>query len=78
MQPENYQFLKANEERLAFIRLNPEWYRKLAREPGQQVQFDKEMKRFFGKTPIQRVEKVGNQLQMVNMLIQMAKVMKEE
>ncbi|SEB17120.1 YlbE-like protein [Thalassobacillus cyri] len=78
MQPENYQFLKANEERLAFIRLNPEWYRKLAREPGHQVQFDKEMKHFFGKTPIQRVEKVGNQLQMVNMLIQMAKVMKEE
>ncbi|WP_028782659.1 YlbE-like family protein [Thalassobacillus devorans] len=78
MQPENYRFLQADEERLAFIRLNPEWYRKLARDPGKQVQFDKEMKRFFGKTPIQRVEKVGNQLQMINMLIQMAKAMKEE
>ncbi|GGC80430.1 hypothetical protein GCM10007216_08740 [Thalassobacillus devorans] len=78
MQAENYRFLQENEERLAFIRMNPEWYRKLTRDPGQQTVFDKEMKRFFGRTPIQRVEKIGNQLQMMNMLVQMARAMKDE
>ncbi|MBM7552879.1 YlbE-like family protein [Thalassobacillus pellis] len=77
MQPEVYQFLKNNEERIAFIRLNPEWYRKLTRDPTQYMKFDKEMKYFFGKTSIQRIERIGNQLQMMNMLIHMAKAMKD-
>ncbi|MFD1018053.1 YlbE-like family protein [Thalassobacillus hwangdonensis] len=77
MQPNTYHYLTENEERLAFIRLHPEWYRKLTRDPEQITEFEKEMKYFFGRTPVQRIEQFGNRLQMMNMLIQMAKIMKE-
>lgn len=77
MQPKVYQFLQTRPELLQFIRLNPEWYRKLMRDPDQLNALECNAKVFYGRTVPQRIEKFGDQLQMVSMLIQMAGAMKD-
>lgn len=53
------------------------WYRYLSRDPDRVSELNKESKKFYGKTFPQQVEKVGNQVHMVNMLIQFAGAMKD-
>lgn len=77
MQTSTYQYLQQNPKLANFVRYNPMWYRYLSRDPDRVSELNKESKKFYGKTFPQQVEKVGNQVHMVNMLIQFAGAMKD-
>ncbi|MFB4167614.1 YlbE-like family protein [Virgibacillus sp. JSM 102003] len=77
MQTSTYQYLQQNPKLANFVRYNPVWYRYLSRDPYRVSELHKESKKFYGKTIPQQVEKIGNQVQMVNMLIQFAGAMKD-
>ncbi|WP_164669117.1 YlbE-like family protein [Virgibacillus doumboii] len=77
MQASVYQYLQQNPRLANFVRYNPEWYRYLSRNPYSLYEMEKEAKKFYGKTIPQQVEKIGNQVQMVNMLVQFAGAMKD-
>ncbi|MFD1360228.1 YlbE-like family protein [Lentibacillus salinarum] len=77
MQPFTYQYLQENPELAKFVRLNPVWYRYLTREPHRIQELEKASKQFYGKTFSQQVDKIGSHVQMVNMLINFAGVMKD-
>ncbi|MCT2538083.1 YlbE-like family protein [Aquibacillus koreensis] len=77
MQPSLYKYLQGRNDLLHFIRQNPQWYRRLTRNPDQLEALEREAKVFYGKTVPQRIEKVSSQIQMVSMLMQMAGAMKD-
>ncbi|MBM7572259.1 YlbE-like family protein [Aquibacillus albus] len=77
MQPGLYEFLQSRPDLLQFVRLNPQWYRELTRDPNKIPVMEQEAKVFYGKTVPQRIEKVSNQIQMISMLLQMAGTMKD-
>lgn len=77
MQPGVYQYLESNEELIRFIRMNPSWYRKITRNPSIIPTMEQEAKYYFGKTTTQKIERFSNQLQMIQMLMQMAHAMKD-
>ncbi|MCD5322562.1 MULTISPECIES: YlbE-like family protein [Pontibacillus] len=77
MQPGVYQYLNNRPDLVHFIRQNPKWYRKITRDPSVLVGMEEEAKYYFGKTTTQKMERMTNQLQMVQMLMQMAQAMKE-
>lgn len=72
-----YQFLQKNPDVANFIRYHPVWYRYLSRDPHRVYELVDEANEFYGKTFPQRLEKLSNQVQMVNMLIQIAGSMKD-
>ncbi|WP_067728262.1 YlbE-like family protein [Oceanobacillus damuensis] len=71
------QYLKQNPASAAFVRYNPIWYRYLSRNPGRIREMEKEAKIFYGKTFPQQLENLNNRIQMINMLTQVAKAMKD-
>lgn len=77
MRQEIYQRLQHREELLRFVRLHPVWYRTLARDPSTFSDLEKQANYFYGKTVPQRIGQFGDQLSMVNMLIQMARAMRD-
>ncbi|KGX88569.1 YlbE-like family protein [Pontibacillus litoralis] len=77
MQPRVYQYLESKPELLRFMRMNPKWYRRVTRDPSVLSLIEQESKYYFGQTTPQRMEKMTNQLQMVQTLIQMAQAMKD-
>ncbi|WP_163970768.1 YlbE-like family protein [Oceanobacillus halotolerans] len=72
MQQEVYEYLRVRPHLLMFIRYNPVWYRYLMRDATIIPELEKEAKRFYGKTIPQRVEKIGDQVQMLGMLMHVA------
>ncbi|MBP1950632.1 YlbE-like family protein [Virgibacillus litoralis] len=77
MQTSTHQYLQQNPKLANFVRYNPAWYRYLSRDPSRVKELEKESKKYYGKTLPQQVEKFGNQVKMVNMLIQFAGAMKD-
>lgn len=77
MQPYVYDYLWSRPDLLTFIRHNPIWYRYLTRDPGRMRELDKEAKYYFGKTLSQRLEKISDQTDMINMLILFADSIKD-
>lgn len=77
MDPTVYQYVSKREELIRFIRLNPVWYRYLSRDPKLIAALEKEAKIFYGKTLPQRIEKINNNIQMLNMLAQFAGAMRD-
>ncbi|MBP3952154.1 YlbE-like family protein [Bacillus suaedae] len=74
MRVEVQQFLAERQELRYFIRQNPNWYRKLSRDPSQVAILEKEANQFYGRTLPQRVEKVQNSLSLAMMMIEMLKM----
>ncbi len=72
-----YQYLQKHPDLANFVRYHPIWYRYLSRNPHRVYDLVDEAKVFYGKTLPQRLEKLNNQVQMVNMLIQFAETMKD-
>lgn len=72
-----YQFLQKHPDLASFVRYNPIWYRYLSRDPDKIYELVDEAKVFYGKTIPQRLEKLNNQVQMVNLLLQFAETMKD-
>lgn len=77
MQPSVYQYLESRPDLIKFIRMNPIWYRTITRDPSVIPTMEQEAKYYFGKTASQKIERFSNQLQMVQMIMQMAKAMKD-
>lgn len=77
MDPTSYQYVISRPQLAMFVRYNPVWYRYLSREPNRINEMEKEAEKFYGKTFPQRVEKINNQVQMIQMLIQFAGAMKD-
>lgn len=77
MDPFIYQYVSQQPHLLIFIRENPVWYRYLSREPQMITDMEKAAKEYSGKTISKRLEKVGDQMQMISMLIQLAGAMKD-
>lgn len=70
--------LRERPDLLQYIRKHPEWYRYLSRDPERITDLEKGAKVFYGKTFPQRVEKIGNNLQMLRMFASLAKEMGED
>lgn len=77
MQPHCYQYLISRPDLAHFVRLNPSWYRYLTREPHRMHELPKEADIFYGRTFGQKVERLNDQVKMVNMIIQMMGAMKD-
>lgn len=77
MNKELQQYLAARPDLINFIRFNPIWYRYLNRNPSSITEMEKEAKCYYGKTFSQKVEKVGNNVQMLSMLLQFTEMMKD-
>jgi hypothetical protein len=77
MQPATYHYLQSRPELLHFVRMTPEWYRILTRDPNQLQSLEEQAKVFYGRTFPQKIENFGGKLQMLSMLMQMAGSMKD-
>ncbi|GAB2543116.1 YlbE-like family protein [Gracilibacillus alcaliphilus] len=72
MELETYRYLQQKEELWRYIRQNPEWYRYLTRDPSRVSELEQEAKLFYGKTLPQRMERIQQNIHMVQLLMQMA------
>ncbi|MEQ6378764.1 YlbE-like family protein [Bacillaceae bacterium S4-13-58] len=72
MQYELYHTLKERPELLQYVRVHPQWYRRLWRNPEEFSLLEQEAKYYYGQTPAQRMQQWTNNIQMFSMLIQMA------
>ncbi len=77
MDQQTYHYLKRRPELLQFVRIHPEWYRLLARNPMLIDQLEKEANQFYGKTLSHQLERMNHHLQMATMFMQLAKHMKD-
>ncbi|MBO8155361.1 MAG: hypothetical protein H0Z32_02775 [Bacillaceae bacterium] len=72
-----YTYLLKRPDLLHFVRMNPEWYRLLSRNPEHVLSIESYAKVFYGKTFPQRVEQINQQLSMLNMLLSVGQMMKQ-
>ncbi|TSB46301.1 YlbE-like family protein [Alkalicoccobacillus porphyridii] len=77
MRPDIIRLLNENHEFRAFIRQNPEWYRKLSRDPAAIQSLEKEANYFYGRTFPQRVEKMQSNIGLAMMMMEMLKMGQE-
>lgn len=77
MNEDTYHYLKSQPELINFVRYNPIWYRYLTRDPTKVYSLEKESKEFYGKTFSQRLDKVNNHIQMVQLLVKFSGIMKD-
>lgn len=71
MRKELYEYISQNEDLLLFIRSEPEWYKRLSRNPGYLPEFEKQARIFLRKTWPDRIERFTNSIQMAQMMFHM-------
>ncbi|HET7658334.1 MAG TPA: YlbE-like family protein [Bacillales bacterium] len=71
MRKEIQQFLAVRPDLQHFVRMNPQWYRRLGRCPHDVKEMEEEAKRFYGKTIPQRIQRLNQQLKMAQFMIGM-------
>lgn len=69
--------LQSHPDLIQFIRYNPKWYRYITRDPQKIHDLPMEAKKFYGKTFTQRLEKLSDQVRMVDMMLKLAGAMKD-
>ncbi|TLS37655.1 YlbE-like family protein [Pseudalkalibacillus caeni] len=77
MRAELQQYLQFRRDLVLFLRNNPIWYRKLSRNPYLLSELEQESRVYYGQTFPQKIDKINNQMNMVNMLLQMLTAVKE-
>ncbi|KAA0548055.1 hypothetical protein FZW96_10000 [Bacillus sp. BGMRC 2118] len=77
MRKEIMEVIRANPDYVRYLREQPYWYRKLARDPAVLQQFDLSSKEYLGKTLPHKVSSFSQKLQMAQMMISMFQVMRE-
>lgn len=77
MEAHLYKKIREDKQMLFFLRRHPIWYRKLSRDVNDFEQFNKEMRVYYGKTAPQRIAKMKNQLNMIDMIMSLTKAMKD-
>ncbi|MCY8908861.1 YlbE-like family protein [Bacillus atrophaeus] len=78
MRKDVQEFIMADEERRRFIREQPIWYRRLARNPDELVAFQLAMMNYYEKTIPHRVHQFTNGIQMAQMMVQMFQAMRTQ
>lgn len=72
-----YYYLRYHPHLLKFVRHNPMWYRYLSRDPAAIEQIEKASKKFYGKTFSQRIDRIHEQIQFVDMMFKFSNLMKD-
>lgn len=77
MRSEIIRYLDEHSDIKYYVRMHPKWYRKLGRNPELVSKLRTEADEFYGRTINKRIERLGQRLDMLNMMMEMAKVMGE-
>ncbi|MFX3618363.1 MAG: YlbE-like family protein [Sporolactobacillus sp.] len=75
MRKEIQQYLDQHPDEKLFVRLHPDWYRRLSRAPADLRELKPAAKVFYGRTFQQRLERFNERASMVSMLMSMAQAM---
>jgi hypothetical protein len=75
MRTEIIQYLDQRPDEKLFVRLHPEWYRLLGRDPWQLSQLKKSADSFYGRTFGQRLDRLNSQIGLMSMLMNMTQAM---
>ncbi|MCY8917097.1 YlbE-like family protein [Bacillus atrophaeus] len=78
MRKDVQEFIMADEERRRFIREQPIWYRRLARNPDELAALQLAMMNYYEKTIPHRVHQFTNGIQMAQMMVQMFQAMRTQ
>ncbi|MBM7095894.1 MULTISPECIES: YlbE-like family protein [Alteribacter] len=78
MRTEVIQHIRTQPELWKYLRMHPEWYRKLGRNPGLLSEMEKEAKVFYGKTFPQRMDRIQNNVNLAAMLFDMVRQMGQQ
>ncbi|MCJ8006150.1 YlbE-like family protein [Lederbergia wuyishanensis] len=76
MRQEVLEYIQSKNELKQFLREQPYWYRKLAREPETLEQFEIASLHYFKRTIPHQVEKFSNGLQMASLMMGMLQTLK--
>ncbi|MCQ2008850.1 MAG: YlbE-like family protein [Sporolactobacillus sp.] len=75
MRTEIQEYLDSRPEEKLFVRMHPEWYRKLSRAPWELSQLKPAANQFYGRTFSQRLDRFNQRASMMSMLVSMAQAM---
>ncbi|CAM3184866.1 YlbE-like family protein [Sporolactobacillus spathodeae] len=68
-------YLDEHMDQKLFVRLHPEWYRRLSREPGQLNNLKSAADVFYGRTFPQRIDRLNEQAGLLSLLMSMMQAM---
>lgn len=74
MRREVQQYLSSRPDLRFFVRMNPDWYKRLSRNPYQWSELEREAKVFYGQTFAQKAERLSQQLKAANLMLGLAQV----
>lgn len=77
MDQQLFHAIKQQPEYMQFLRMNPVWYRYLARDPSSFSMFKKESAVFHGKTVGQRIERFQDTVNLASMLLEFTREMQD-
>ncbi|MCO7126279.1 YlbE-like family protein [Sporolactobacillus shoreicorticis] len=75
MRIEIQEYLDSRPEEKLFVRMHPEWYRKLSRSPWELSHLKSAANQFYGRTFSQRLDRFNQRASMMSMLVSMAQAM---
>ncbi|RBW70235.1 YlbE-like family protein [Bacillus taeanensis] len=78
MRKEIIQYLDQRQDLKYFIRIHPEWYKRLSRNPNDLQALERVAKQYYKGTILQKVNRFQEQIQMAQMLLGMLSILKEE
>ncbi|APH05372.1 YlbE-like family protein [Bacillus weihaiensis] len=78
MRKDVLEYIQAKEERKQFLREQPHWYRKLARNPNDFQMFEIEMMNYYQRTIPHKVQQFSNSIQMASMMMAMFQSMGQQ
>ncbi|MHC0037291.1 YlbE-like family protein [Pseudoneobacillus sp. C159] len=78
MRKEIIEYLQERKDLREYIRQQPDWYRKLSRNPNELEAFEIASLQFFRKTIPDQVEKFSNGVQMASMMMHMFQAMNNQ
>jgi len=77
MRKDLYEHLEQRQKLRQFVRENPNWYRKLSRNPTNRQALELASKTYYKQTIPHKVQKFSNSVEFATMMIQMYKAMQQ-
>jgi len=77
MRKDLYEHLEKQQKLQQFIRENPNWYRKITRNPTNIYELELASKTYFKQTIPHKVQKFSQSVEFATMMIQMYKAMQQ-
>ncbi len=78
MRKEVYDYISSRPDLLEFIRDEPEWYRRLSRNPERLGEFIQAARVYHGRTWPARIERLANHVQMAQMMFFMLQSLRQK